>query len=372
MSSNATPASILQVSDSQPPPAHSTRARARQASQVPINPASSRSQTPHNMSTLEEVQVQAFLEAHKAEEARKAEAFEQRKLYDKEEHEARLKKIQEAQTPLQSGVGPPRPPPFEQPQDTTGKSLEPVLISSLRAKFPALPMTLPESIKNGTFDPINLVRLRTHDPVATTSDERFQFDASTASFTKVKANATLDDYPQPRHWFEAFTCYVSLLYVLYPQMSNAVYEAINDFRRDIERLVMEHDWEAAVRRLVFSFHAEVIERGITTPEHWVLTNAYERRFCTTTTTISFLAVQNALANVAATTNSRPTTASRSTGTKRGRSETSQRREACNLYNDGRCTFSAEKCKRLHVCSTCMQASHRATACTRKVEPTAID
>jgi len=221
---------------------------------------------------------------------------------------------------------------------------------SLLVAHPGVPERLITAITKGTFNPLDLHKLRRG---------RSQFDindsdelAMTNNGIKVKkATGTLKDYGDtPKIWQAGFTTYMLIIGSLYGKDFPAVHMALLGFFQEVMMLADIYTWRDQVLNLTIDHHTLVIHQGVTNTSEWAILSSRRDNYCRTTA-------------VKPTSSESSRKRNNSDGQNNHESYRDQaRKSTCGKFNSSGCTYG--KCVRKHECEKCGSADHGAAICRK--------
>jgi hypothetical protein len=217
----------------------------------------------------------------------------------------------------------------------------PPAAKDIELSIPGLHKKDMEAIMNGSFEPENLSRLRTHarrqyrGNVTTIEDGHLQTS---------KPKADLKPLHTPEIYFECLTNYIIIVSALC-QCPPGLNIALLQFMNRIRTLSTFYVWKGGVLDLALNYHGWVMSHGQLEPSHWTIPDSFERPFTT-----PFLMLDHFSARGAANKRNRADT----------RTSPSAALNTCYNWNKAaRCL--KDPCKYDHRCSKCGE-KHRAQDC----------
>jgi hypothetical protein len=233
-------------------------------------------------------------------------------------------------------------------EDSTGEITPQTL--SLLVAHPGVPERLITAITKGTFNPLDLYKLRRgQSQFDINGDDQL---AMTDKGIKVKrATGTLKDYgDNPKIWQAGFTTYMLIMSSLHGKDFPGLIHALLNFFQEVMMLADIYPWRDQVLHLAIDHHTLVTHQGVTNAKEWAIPSSRRDNYCRSTT-------------------SKPTDSESSR--KRNNSDSQNNRESyrdqarktiCSKFNSTGCTY--RRCIRKHECEKCGSTDHGAAVCKK--------
>jgi len=233
-------------------------------------------------------------------------------------------------------------------EDSTGE-ISPQTLSLLVA-HPGVPERLITAITKGTFNPLDLYKLRRGQS---------QFDindgdelAMTDKGIKVKkTTGTLKDYgDNPKIWQAGFTTYMLIMSSLYGKDFPGLIHALLSFFQEVMMLADIYPWRDQVLHLAIDHHTLVTHQGVTNVKEWAIPSSRRDNYCRSTMSKSINA---------------DSSRKRNNSDSQGNRETYRdqaRKTICSKFNSSGCTYG--RCIRKHECEKCGSIDHGAAVCKK--------
>jgi hypothetical protein len=195
-------------------------------------------------------------------------------------------------------------------------------VKSLELRLPGVTKRDYLDIFKGTFDPVNLARLRVHTARIEIADET-RIENGTLVTRKAKADRKL--FAEKGVWFEGFTNYVVIAGTLCTCPPDLIASMLL-WMNTIRTLSTQYIWVSCILDLALDYHTFVMTNGQLEPANWQMPAQYTAPYLMMSSTIGFAAL------------------------KRPRSDTSYTSNTCRRFNTRGCDDTP--CRYPHKCSKC--------------------
>lgn len=163
---------------------------------------------------------------------------------------------------------------FTEINDNTGESpiTLPPSAKDLEIILPGVSQIEYEKIWKGTFQPVNLSRLRLNAAKVDEDEDDIVISAGKVSSKRPKGQRK--DFANKEIWFEGFSNYVSVVQTIHNCPPKLI-PMMLAFSNKIRTLSYTHEWMSAVLNLALDFHTQVMQKGQLEPDNWAIPLAFE-------------------------------------------------------------------------------------------------